>query len=190
MTSTVRTLWLLFLAFFKTGLFSVGGGLATIPFLYEMMDTYHWFTKNDLLNMIAISEATPGPVGVNMATYVGYHTSGNTIGGALIATFALVLPSVIIICVIARILKTYRDNPYVQDAFYGLRPATCALIAAAAIGVIGNVLCPSGSAVFDFEFFKQLFLLCAVGGLAYYVKKMHPIALICLCAILGIALQL
>ena len=86
-------LWLtLFFEFFKTGLFSIGGGLATIPFLYEMMERYHWFTESDLLNMIAISESTPGPVGVNMATYVGYHVTGNNIFGAVWATFALVLP--------------------------------------------------------------------------------------------------
>lgn len=186
----IELLWLLFIEFFKTGLFSVGGGLATIPFLYEMMNRYHWFTQSDLLNMIAISESTPGPVGVNMATYVGYHVTGNHILGALTTTFALVLPSVIIICVIARVLKAYRDNEYVQDAFYGLRPATCGLILSASIGVFGSVLFPQGTIVFDSQFWIHLALLAVTAVFAWFFKKLHPIALICLGAVMGIVLQL
>ena len=85
----------LFYAFFKTGLFSIGGGLATLPFLYEMAEKYSWFTEEDIANMLAIAESTPGPIGVNMATYVGIQTGG--ILGGFWATFALVLPSFIII---------------------------------------------------------------------------------------------
>lgn len=181
---------LLFWEFFKTGLFSVGGGLATIPFLYEMMEKYHWFTQSGLLNMIAISESTPGPVGVNMATYVGYHVSGGNILASIIATVGLVMPSVIIICVIARVLKTYRDNPYVEDAFYGLRPATCGLILSAAIGVFASVLFPSGSFTMDSTFWIHLALMALAGVAAFFLKKMHPIVLICLCAVMGIVLQL
>lgn len=184
-----KLLWILFWEFFKTGLFSVGGGLATIPFLYEMMNTYHWFTQSDLLNMIAVSESTPGPIGVNMATYVGYHTTGNHILGAITTTIALVLPSVIIICVVARVLKTYRDNKYVEEAFFGLRPATCGLILTAAIGVFQSVLFPNGF-VFDQSFWITLGLMVAFGAFAWYFKKLHPIVLICLCAIVGIVLQL
>ena len=86
-------LWTLFIEFFKTGLFALGGGLATIPFLYEMMDTYHWFTTNDLMNMIAVSESTPGAMGVNMATYVGYQAMGNSLIGGIVTTIGLVTPS-------------------------------------------------------------------------------------------------
>lgn len=186
----LETLWILFWEFFKTGLFSVGGGLATIPFLYEMMNRYHWFSENDLLNMIAISESTPGPVGVNMATYVGYHVSGNNIIGAIITTIGLVLPSVIIICIVARVLKTYRDNQYVQEAFYGLRPATCGLILSASIGVFASVLFPGGSFVINQAFWIHLALLAAFAVAAWFFKKLHPIALICLGAVIGIVFQL
>lgn len=183
-------LWLtLFWEFFKTGLFSVGGGLATIPFLYEMMEKYHWFTQADLLNMIAISESTPGPIGINMATYVGFHTTGNNILGGILTTFALVLPSVIIICIIAKMLKKYRDNEIVNDAFYGLRPATCALICSAAMGVLGSILFPSGIA-FGSTFWIHLVLILIVGAIAFKFKKLHPIAIICLCAVMGIVLSL
>ncbi|MDE5757098.1 MAG: chromate transporter [Allobaculum sp.] len=186
----VKLLLILFWEFFKTGLFSVGGGLATIPFLYEMMNKYHWFTQSDLLNMIAISESTPGPVGINMATYVGYHTTGNHILGALTTTFALVLPSVIIICIIARVLKTYRENKYVEEAFFGLRPATCGLILTAALGVFSGLLFPSGQLIFDQTFWINVALIAVVGALAWYFRKLHPIALIVLCAVMGIVLQL
>lgn len=186
----LKLLLTLFWEFFKTGLFSVGGGLATIPFLYEMMNTYHWFTQSDLLNMIAVSESTPGPVGVNMATYVGFHTTGNNILGGVITTFALVLPSVIIICLVAKVLKTYRDNKYVEEAFYGLRPATCGLILSAAIGVFANVLFPTGAFVFDQSFWITVALLVIFGIFAWYFKKIHPIVMILLCAVVGIVLQL
>lgn len=182
-------LWTLIVEFFKTGLFSVGGGLATIPFLYEMMEKYHWFTQKDLLDMIAVSESTPGPIGVNMATYVGYHASNGNFLYAIAATIALVAPSVIIICIIARVLKASKDNPYVQDAFYGLRPASCALIVSSAIGVLISVLFPSGY-VFNQSFWISLLLLGIVGAAAFYFKKLHPIALIALCALMGIVLQL
>lgn len=181
--------WTLFLEFFKTGLFSVGGGLATIPFLYEMMERFHWFTEQDLLNMIAISESTPGPIGINMATYVGYHATGNNILGGILTTAALVMPSVIIICVIARVLQSAKDNPYVQDAFYGLRPASCALIVSAAIGVVVSVLFPSGF-VLNQSFWINLGLIVLFGIVAFSFKKLHPIALIVICAITGIVLQL
>ena len=188
--SSVSLYLILFWEFFKTGLFSVGGGLATIPFLYEMMEKYHWFTQSDLLNMIAISESTPGPIGVNMATYVGYHVTGGSIVGAVIATVGLVLPSVIIICVIARVLRAYRDNEYVQQAFYGLRPATCGLILSAAIGVFASVLFPGNALVFDGSFWINVGLMALAALFAWKFEKLHPIALICICAVVGIVLQL
>ena len=188
--SLVQLYWLLFWEFFKTGLFSVGGGLATIPFLYEMMEKYHWFTQSDLLNMIAISESTPGPIGVNMATYVGYHVTGGNILGAIISTIGLVMPSVIIICVIAKVLKTYRNNEYVQQAFYGLRPATCGLILSAAIGVFGSVLFPNNIFAFDSSFWINIGLMALAAAFVWKFKSLHPIALICICAVVGIALQL
>ena len=99
---------LLFWEFFKTGLLAVGGGLATLPFLSNMADTTGWFTHSQLADMVAVSESTPGPMGVNMATYVGYTTAG--IPGALIATLGLITPSIIVILIIAGFLKSFRDN--------------------------------------------------------------------------------
>ena len=123
----------LFLAFFKTGLFAVGGGLATLPFLYEISDTWHWFSHADIADMIAISESTPGAIGINMSTYAGFLTAG--VPGGIIATLGLGTPCVIIILIIARILKKFKDNPYVEKAFYGLRAASIAMISAAGINV-------------------------------------------------------
>lgn len=184
-------LWLtLFFEFFKTGLFSIGGGLATIPFLYEMMERYHWFSESDLLNMIAISESTPGPVGVNMATYVGYHVTGNNIFGAIWTTFALVLPSVIVICAIAKVLQAYRKNPYVQDMFYGLRPATAALILSAAIGVFLSVILPNNQLIFDMHLAFTLGIMAAIWAFTKVFKNIHPIAIICLSALIGIVFAL
>ena len=119
----------LFYEFFKTGLFAVGGGLATLPFLYDMADRTGWFTRPQLADMLAVSESTPGPIGVNMATYVGFITCG--IPGAIISTLGLVTPSVIVILIIAAFLKAFRHNRYVEAAFYGLRPASTAMVAAA-----------------------------------------------------------
>ena len=110
----------LFWEFFKTGLFAIGGGLATLPFLRDISLKYPWFTPEDLLNMIAVSESTPGPLGVNSATYAGFHAAG--VPGALVATCSLVLPSVIIIILVSRALTRFRDSKLVQDGFYGLPP--------------------------------------------------------------------
>ncbi len=123
----------LFFEFFKTGLFAVGGGLATLPFLYDMGSRTGWFTGHDVADMIAVSESTPGPMGVNMATYVGYSSAG--IPGSVIAVLGLITPSVIIILIVARILKQFKSSELVQKIFYGLRPASTALIAAAGLGV-------------------------------------------------------
>ncbi|MDN6852659.1 MAG: chromate transporter, partial [Tetragenococcus koreensis] len=112
----------LFYEFFKTGLFSVGGGLATMPFLYDMADRTGWFTYGQLADMIAISESTPGAIGINMATYVGYLTVGPV--GGIIATVGLVSPAIIIIMIIGGFLTKFRNNFYVDAVFYGLRPAS------------------------------------------------------------------
>ena len=108
----------LFIEFFKTGLFSVGGGLATLPFLYEMSTNTHWFTHSDVADMIAISESTPGAIGINMSTYAGYITAGYL--GGVCATLSLAAPSVIIILIISKFLQKFRENPHVENAFYGL----------------------------------------------------------------------
>ena len=124
----METYLALFIEFFKTGLFSVGGGLATLPFLYKIADRYSWFDHAMLTDMLAVSESTPGPIGVNVATYAGFHTKG--VPGGLAATFALVLPSYIIIVIIARFLARFNENKTVKSVFYGLRPAVAGMIAA------------------------------------------------------------
>lgn len=124
----------LFFEFFKIGLFAVGGGMVTIPFLYELTDKYSWFTKEILGNMIAISESTPGPVGVNMATYAGINATG--IWGGIVATLGLVFPSVVIIVLVSKILEKFKSNKYVAHAFSGIRPGTTGMIASAGIGIL------------------------------------------------------
>ena len=132
----------LFYEFFKTGLFAVGGGMATLPFLYDISTRTGWYTHEKLADMIAVSESTPGPIGVNMATYVGFETAG--IPGAVIATLGLVTPSIMIILLIARALKAFRENPYVEAGFYGLRPCSVGLIAAAGFLVVRLALLNTG----------------------------------------------
>ena len=123
----------LFWEFFKTGLFSVGGGLATLPFLKAISLKYPWFTQADLLDMIAVSESTPGPMGVNSATYAGFKAAG--LPGGVMATCSLVLPSVIVIILVSRMLDRFRDSKLVQNGFYGLRPASAGLIYGAMLEV-------------------------------------------------------
>ncbi len=128
------TYLLLFLEFFKIGLFAIGGGLAALPFLYELAPKYNWFTEADITNMIAISESTPGPIAVNMATYVGYHTAG--VMGGIIATLGNILPAIIIVLIVAKYLEKFKDNSLVQAGFYGIRPAVAALITVALFAVV------------------------------------------------------
>ena len=123
----------LFWEFSKVGLFSIGGGLATLPFLYSLGAKTGWFGTADVANMLAVSESTPGPIGVNMATYVGYEMSG--IPDSIFTTLGFVAPSIIIIIIVSLFLQRFRENRYVESAFYGLRPASSGLIASAALSV-------------------------------------------------------
>ena len=185
----------LFFEFFKTGLFSVGGGMATFPFLYDMATRTGWFTHEQLADMIAVSESTPGPIGVNMATYVGYTTGG--IPGAVIATLGLATPSVVIILLIARALKAFRQSPYVDAAFYGLRPCSIGLISAAGILVVKislmNIeLFRESGKVADLFNWKGIVLAAVLVYLTRYCKKtkeFHPIVFIAFSALIGILLS-
>ena len=176
----------LFFEFFKVGLFSIGGGLATIPFLYDLAASdYEWFTAKDVADMIAISESTPGPIGVNMATYAGYQTAG--ILGGIIATLGLVAPAIIIIFIVAKILNAFKDNKYVQRAFYGLRPASVGLILAALYGVVKIALINVESTTMGGFFnYKAIILAVCLFILQKVFKKLHPIALIGIAAVVGI----
>ena len=182
----------LFYEFFKTGLFAVGGGMATLPFMYDISTRTGWFTHEMLADMIAVSESTPGPIGVNMATDVGYVTAG--VPGAVIATLGLVTPSVIIILLIARALKAFRDNPLVDAAFYGLRPCSVGLIAAAGYLVVKLALFNTDlysvtGRLLDLFNFKAIALAAVLLVCTRYVKKLkglHPIVFILASAVVGI----
>ena len=180
----------LFFEFFKTGLFAVGGGMATLPFLKEIGESTGWYTYSDLLNMLAVSESTPGPIGINMATYVGYTVGG--VPGVLAATIGEVTPSVIVILIIAAVLKNFRDNRYVNRAFYGLRPASTALIAAAGITVVITNLLPitdiieKGVLAVNWQGLILAAALWVLMNKVKFTKKLHPIVFIGISAVVGI----
>ena len=178
----------LFWEFFKTGLFSIGGGLATLPFLYEMSNKTGWFSHADIADMIAISESTPGAIGINMSTYAGYITAG--VPGGLIATLGLGSPCVIIILIIARLLARFQDNVYVQKALYGLRAASIAMISAACINVVKVSLIhipafqASGSLLDLFDL--RAIVLAVILYFSMRKIKIHPIAFLAASAVIGI----
>ena len=170
----------LFWEFFKTGLFALGGGMATVPFLFDIGARTGWFTASELADMIAISESTPGPIGVNMATYVGFRSAG--VLGGIVATIGLVTPSVIIILIVAKILNKFRNNPIVDTVFKYLRPAVIGLILFALwqlvpltfLGADRNIL------ILPVIAFAVL-LFCLLK-----FKKVHPIVWIGVGAVFGI----
>lgn len=178
--------------FIKTGLFAIGGGLATLPFLYNMADKYTWFDRNDLADMIAVSESTPGPIGVNMATYAGFQNAG--VLGAIVATASLVAPSIITIIIVASFLQKFKDSFYVKSAFYGLRPAVCGLIAAAAFEIYEIVLIDLNAFAASWnplELFHWINLaLFAVLFVIDKKVKLHPVFLILIAAVAGIVFRL
>lgn len=201
----------LFLEFFKIGICAFGGGLATIPFLEELSQTTGWFSLEDLANMIAISESTPGAIGVNMATYVGYTTIMNEynnvflafLGGAT-ATLSFVMPSIIVILIICQFLNRFRSNKYVEFAFYGLRAASFGLICSAAYSILKlSIVSPTNASdafvsregtgfwnqlwqgFINFWDYKCLILAVVMGFFIFKFKK-HPIIYIAAAAIIGI----
>ena len=188
------SLILMCLNFMKTGLFAIGGGLATIPFLYEISDNFGWFTHQDILNFIAISEATPGSVGVNMSTYAGFITGG--VGGAVLATLSLVLPSFVVIMLVAKVLDKFKTNTYVVEGFHILRPASTALIAAAGFGVLIIVFFDVEKITFDMfgELNRVIINVNWISIIIFVVflvlmrifKKIHPLFFILAGAALGI----
>ena len=178
---------ILFVEFFKTGLFAVGGGLATLPFLYDMADKYDWFTKDMISDMIAISESTPGPMGINMATYTGFQNMG--VWGSIIATVGLVMPSIIIIIWVSKFLEKFRDNVYVEKVFSTLRPTVTGLIASAGFAVLVQALFRTeviqNGIWTNFIKPKECILFVVFFVLMNKFDK-HPIFYIALAAIVGI----
>lgn len=194
----------LFYEFFKVGLFSVGGGLATIPFLQDLGVRTGWFTAGDLADMIAVSESTPGPMGVNMSTYVGFtcgSAEGGFLGGvlgAIAGPLGLVTPSIIVILIIAGFLKKFRESRAVDAVFSGLRPASTGLIAAAGISVALIALFqaveqPTTEGITRYVPYLPAILIAAVVFICMrlpQLKKVHPIVYIALAAVVGIVFQL
>ncbi len=190
----------LIIEFFKTGLFAVGGGLATLPFLYDIAQRYNWLDASMMSDMIAVSESTPGPIGVNMATYAGFN-AGSSLGsmwfgvlGAACATLALVLPSLIIILIVAKFLNRFSSSVLVKDSFEALRPTVCGMIASAAISVFSGACLNSelfGKTAKIFELVSvEAVIMFAVFFVFSKFVKCHPVFLIIPAAIIGILLKL
>ena len=187
----------LFFEFAKTGLFAVGGGLATIPFLQDLGARTGWFSAADLSTMIAVSESTPGAMGVNMATYVGFtiarvHGIPGIIG-AIVATLGLTFPSIVVIVIIAGFLQKFRQSKTVEAVFYGLRPASTALIASAGLTVAMTVLVTvGGAAEHALSIHWPALILAVVVFIAMRytpLKNLHPILFIAFSAVVGVVLQ-
>lgn len=170
-------LGILFSEFFKIGLFAVGGGLVTIPFLFELTKKYDWFNAQELMDMIAVSQSTPGPIGVNMATYAGFQTAG--ISGGIIATLGLVLPSLVIVILVSKLLDKCSESCFVADVMAAIRPAGIALILQAGIVLMRL-------SVTDY---CSMALMVGLFVLIYFYKR-SPIFYIILSAVLGYVLQL
>lgn len=192
----------LFWEFFKTGLFAIGGGMATVPFLQDIATKTGWYTAGQLADMIAVSESTPGPMGVNMATYVGFTVGTGAMGigggilGAVIATLGLVSPSVICILIIAYFLDKFRTSKVVDNTLYGLRPASVALISAAGVEIMlyalfqMNSIYDFGSLVLNFKSIALFLLVFVTSRYVPKLKKLHPVIFIAASAVIGIVFQM
>ncbi|MBQ4572900.1 MAG: chromate transporter [Clostridia bacterium] len=184
----------LFYEFFKIGLFAVGGGPATIPFLFDLAASdYGWFSQKQLVDMIAVSESTPGPIGVNMATYAGYNAGYGEMGilggilGGITATAGLVIPSIIVIVIIAGFLKAFSENKYVKNTFYGIRPIVTSIVLFSVYGIISQTVYQDGKFVIPIiAIAVVLFALMFIKKL----KKLHPAFWLLLGAVAGIILKL
>lgn len=186
----IAKLLILFYEFFKVGLFAVGGGLATLPFLYNLCSIHpDWFIngRQSLLDMVAVSESTPGALGVNMATYAGFTIE--KIPGAIIATLGLVAPSVIIIVIIAKFLTKFKDNPTVDKVFYGIRPASIGLVAAAGYIVLQEALLNIDSFMTDYNITDLFRIKSVIFAVVLFIGmrkiKIHPVWFILISAIVG-----
>lgn len=193
----------LFWEFFKTGLFAVGGGMATVPFLQDISAKTGWYTSGQLADMIAVSESTPGPLGVNMATYVGYTVGSQQLGGAgmgvvgaIVSTLGLIFPSIVVILIIGYFLKRFRDSKIVDSALYGLRPASVALISAAGVDIVlfailrVDSIYQIGKASLSWKAAVLALAVFAGTNLVPKLKKIHPIWFIFFSAVAGILLHM
>ncbi|MDY3030879.1 MAG: chromate transporter [Clostridia bacterium] len=193
------TFLILFLEFFKIGLFSVGGGLATIPFLQELASKYDWFDLSLLSNMIAVAESTPGPIGINMATYSGFQ-AGHTYGlwggllGGFTATMGIVVPALLVITIISKAYKKFKENPLVESAFYGIRPVVTGMIASAGLLLLQQGLLDGAVPSFNgMQWFAETAKLIDIKALILFAAvlicvrkfKLHPIIFIAASGVIG-----
>ena len=184
---------ILFLTFFKIGACTFGGGYAMLPLIQEEVLRHSWVAESELINFIAVSESTPGPFAINMATYVGSQVGGDygilgSIFGAFCATMGVVLPSFIVILIVAKFYEKYKKSRIVKGCMSGLKPAVVGLIGAAILSVVGEVLFPAGvslSVLTNPTFYVSIGIFALTCTLAFW-KKVHPIILIVLSAAIGI----
>ncbi|MBQ9885526.1 MAG: chromate transporter, partial [Lachnospiraceae bacterium] len=179
-------IWIeLFLTFLKIGTFTFGGGYAMLPLIQSEVEHHGWLTQAEVVDFIAVSESTPGPLAINMATFVGIRTGG--VFGAVCATLGVVLPSFVIILIVAKFYERFRKSCAVDGVMYGLRPAVIGLIGSAFLSVGMTVFFPNGlqTAVFSGAGFWLSLGIFALGAVLAF-KKLHPIAIIGISAVIGI----
>jgi len=177
---------LLFIEFIKVGLFTFGGGYASLPFLYHISESYSWFTIEQLTQMIAVAGITPGPIGLNMATFAGYKTLG--LSGALISSFALVLPMLIIASLVFGLYKKFSESTCVNKILYFLRPTSCALIASVGIKLFYELILKND---ISFKSFDCLgFLLVILLFILTFKLKRDPIIYMFIAGLFGIIVKL
>src|SRR5574344_2600748 len=133
---------ILFLEFIKIGMFAIGGGYATLPFLYRLSLVYHWFRPQDLTQMLAVASIMPGPIGINLATQVGFKV--NFVIGAILAVLGILIPSLIFVFIISKILREFKDSVVTKSVFYMLKPACCGMVVAIAFKLLKGVIVPTG----------------------------------------------
>jgi chromate transporter len=181
-------LFTLFAQFFKIGLFSIGGGYATLPFLYEMANKEEWLSAEKIGDMLAVAQSLPGAIGVNLSVYTGFQCAG--IPGGLIAALGLVSPSIILVIVIARLLSAFKENALVSSLFSGFRPAGAGLLSAAALGALSISLVNSAAETWTAMPRWRECLLFAAIFLLIRLLKQHPVVYIALAGVIGVALGL
>jgi chromate transporter len=179
---------LLFVQFCRVGLFSIGGGYATLPFLYEMADAYEQLSREDVGNMLAVAQSLPGAIGANLSAYTGFHFAG--VPGAFAAVLGLVTPSIIIIVVIARVLTAFKKSRFVAALFAGFRPAGAGLLSAAALSAVAvSLYQPGWTLWYQALRWRELVLFGVLFFLVVKFKK-HPVFYIAIAALAGIVLGL
>ena len=178
----------LFATFFKIGLFSIGGGLATLPFLLELADRSDWLTREMIGNMLAVAQSLPGPVGANLSAYTGFHYAW--IPGSYTAVISLTIPSIIIILMVVRMLKSFKESVVVKNLFSGFRPAAAGLLSAAAFAAISLSLWNAAAPVwYELLRWKETLIFLMIFILLCKFKK-HPIVYILIAGAAGLILKL